>query len=326
MKLPRRNFLHLLAAGAAALPAVSRVAWAQAYPTRPVRIIIGFAAGGVVEIVARLIGQSLSERLGQPFIIESRPGAASNIATEAVVRAPPDGYTLLLVTAANAINATSYEKLNFNFLRDIAPIASIIRLPFVMVVNPSVPAKTVPEFIAYAKANPGKLTMASGGIGATTHLAGELFKVMTGVDMVHVPYRGLAASLTDLLGGQVQVTFASVPSSIAYIKAGKLRALAITTATRWDILPDIPTVAEFVPGYEASIWFGVGAPKATPAEIVNKLNKEINAGLDDPKLKTRLIDLGGTLLAGSPADFDKFIADETEKWGKVVKFVGIKAD
>jgi tripartite-type tricarboxylate transporter receptor subunit TctC len=325
MKLPRRNFLHL-AASAAALPAVSNIARAQAYPTRPVRIIIGFAAGGVVEIVARLIGQSLSERLGQPFIIESRPGAASNIATEAVVRAPPDGYTLLLVTAANAINATSYEKLNFNFLRDIAPIASIIRLPFVMVVNPSVPAKTVPEFIAYAKANPGKLTMASGGIGATTHLAGELFKVMTGVDMVHVPYRGLAASLTDLLGGQVQVTFASVPSSIAYIKAGKLRALAITTATRWDILPDIPTVAEFVPGYEASIWFGVGAPKATPAEIVNKLNKEINAGLDDPKLKARLIDLGGTLLAGSPADFDKFIADETEKWGKVVKFVGIKAE
>jgi tripartite-type tricarboxylate transporter receptor subunit TctC len=325
VKLPRRNFLHL-AAGAAALPAVARIARAQTYPSRPVRIIIGFAAGGVVEIVARLIGQSLSERLGQPFIIESRPGAASNIATEAVVRAPPDGYTLLLVTAANAINATSYEKLNFNFLRDIAPIASIIRLPFVMVVNPSVPAKTVPEFIAYAKANPGKLTMASGGIGATTHLAGELFKVMTGVDMVHVPYRGLAASLTDLLGGQVQVTFASVPSSIAYIKAGKLRALAITTATRWDILPDIPTVAEFVPGYEASIWFGVGAPKATPAEIVNKLNKEINAGLDDPKLKARLIDLGGTLLAGSPADFDKFIADETEKWGKVVKFVGIKAD
>jgi tripartite-type tricarboxylate transporter receptor subunit TctC len=326
MKLPhRRQFLHL-AAGAAALPVMLRIARAQTYPSRPVRIIIGFAAGGVVEIVARLIGQSLSERLGQPFIIESRLGAASNIATEAVVRAPPDGYTLLLVTAANAINATSYEKLNFNFLRDIAPIASIIRLPFVMVVNPSVPAQTVPEFIAYAKANPGKLTMASGGIGATTHLAGELFKVMTGVDMVHVPYRGLAASLTDLLGGQVQVTFASVPSSIAYIKAGKLRALAITTATRWDILPDIPTVAEFVPGYEASIWFGVGAPKATPAEIVNKLNKEINAGLDDPKLKARLIDLGGTLLAGSPADFDKFIADETEKWGKVVKFVGIKAD
>jgi len=291
-----------------------------------VRIIIGFAPGGVVEIVARLIGQSLSERLGQPFIIESRPGAASNIATEAVVRAPPDGYTLLLVTAANAINTTSYEKLNFNFLRDIAPIASIIRHPFVMVVNPSVPAKTVPEFIAYAKANFGKLTMASGGIGATTHLAGELFKVMTGVDMVHVPYRGLAASLTDLLSGQVQVTFASVPSSIAYIQVGKLRALAVTAATRSDTLPDIPTVGEFVPGYEASIWFGVGAPKATPAEIVDKLNREINAGLAEPKISARLADMGGVLLSGSPAEFGKFLADETEKWGKVVRFTGIKAD
>jgi tripartite-type tricarboxylate transporter receptor subunit TctC len=324
MKLSRRKFLHL-AAGAAALPAVSRIARAQTYPARPVRIIIGFAPGGVVEIVARLIGQWLSERLGQPFIIESRPGAASNIATEAVVRAPPDGYTLLLVTAANAINATSYEKLNFSFLRDIAPIASIIRHPFVMVVHPSVPAKTIPEFIAYAKANPGKLTIASGGIGATTHLAGELFKVMTGVDVVHVPYRGLAASFTDLLGGQVQVTFASVTSSIAYIEAGKLRALAVTGATRSDALPDIPTVAEFVPGYEASIWFGVGAPKATPAEIVDKLNREINAALADPKFKARLADLGGTALSGSPADFGKFIADETEKWGKVVRFTGIKA-
>jgi tripartite-type tricarboxylate transporter receptor subunit TctC len=326
MKLPhRRQFLHL-AAGAAALPAASRVGWAQAYPSRPVRIIIGFAPGGVVEIVARLIGQWLSEQLDQPFIIESRPGAASNIATEAVVRAPPDGYTLLLVTAANVINTTSYEKLNFNFLRDIAPIASIIRHPFVMVVHPSVPAKTVPEFIAYAKANPGKLTMASGGIGATTHLAGELFKVMTGVDMVHVPYRGLAASFTDLLGGQVQVTFASVTSSIAYIEAGKLRALAVTGATRSDALPDIPTVAEFVPGYEANIWFGVGAPKATPAEIVDKLNREINAGLAQPKLSARLADIGGVLLSGSPAEFGKFLADETEKWGKVVRFTGIKAD
>jgi tripartite-type tricarboxylate transporter receptor subunit TctC len=325
MKLPRRQFLHL-AAGAAALPAASRVGWAQAYPSRPVRIIIGFAPGGVVEIVARLIGQWLSEQLGQPFIIESRPGAASNIATEAVVRAPPDGYTLLLVTAANVINTTSYEKLNFNFLRDIAPIASIIRHPFVMVVHPSVPAKTVPEFIAYAKANPGKLTMASGGIGATTHLAGELFKVMTGVDMVHVPYRGLAASFTDLLGGQVQVTFASVTSSIAYIEAGKLRALAVTGATRSDALPDIPTVAEFVPGYEANIWFGVGAPKATPAEIVDKLNREINAGLAQPKISARLADIGGVLLSGSPAEFGKFLADETEKWGKVVRFTGIKAD
>jgi tripartite-type tricarboxylate transporter receptor subunit TctC len=325
LKLPRRQFLHL-AAGAAALPAVSRIAWAQAYPTRPVRIIIGFAPGGVVEIVARLIGQSLSERLGQPFIIESRPGAASNIATEAVVRAPPDGYTMLIVSSANAINATLYDKLNFVFLRDIAPIASIIRLPFVMVVNPSVPAKTVPEFIAYAKANPGKLTMASGGIGATTHLAGELFKVMTSVDIVHVPYRGLAASLTDLLGGQVQLTFASVASSIEYIKAGRLRPLAVTSAMRSEALPDLPTVGEFVPGYEASIWFGIGAPKNTPSQIIDKLNEAINAGLGDPKIKARLADLGGTPLVGSPAEFGKFIADETEKWGKVVKFVGIKAD
>ncbi len=305
--LGRRNFLHLTA-GAAALPAVSRIARAQTYPSRPVRIIIGFAPGGVVEIVARLIGQSLSERLGQPFIIESRPGAASNIATEAVVRAPPDGYTLLVVSSANAINATLYDKLNFVFLRDIAPIASIIRHPFVMVVNPSVPAKTVPEFIAYAKANPGKLTIASGGIGAATHLAGELFKVMTSVDIVHVPYRGLAASLTDLLGGQVQVTFASVPSSIAYIKAGRL------------------TVGEFVPGYETSLWLGLGAPKGTPAEIIDTLNQETNAALTDLKIKARLADLGGTVLPGTPADFGKLIAEETEKWGRVVKFAGLKAD
>src|SRR5262245_29471562 len=326
MKLPhRRQFLHL-AAGAAALPAASRVGWAQAYPSRPVRIIIGFAPGGVVEIVARLIGQGVPEVLGQPFTIESRPGAASNIATEAVVRAPPDGYTLLLVTAANVINTTSYEKLNFNFLRDIAPIASIIRHPFVMLVHPSVPAKSVPAFIAYAKSNPGRLTIASGCLGATTHLAGELFKVMTGVDTVHVPYRGLAASFTDLLGGQVQVTFASVTSSIAYIEAGKLRALAVTGATRSDALPDIPTVAEFVPGYEASIWVGVGAPKATPAEIVDKLNREINAGLAQPKISARLADIGGVLLSGSPAEFGKFLADETEKWAKVIKFVGVKAD
>src|SRR5262245_3876674 len=326
MKLPhRRQFLHL-AAGAAALPAVSRVARAQAYPTRPVRIIIGFAPGGVVEIVARLIGQSLSERLGQPFIIESRPGAASNIATEAVVRAPPDGYTLLVVSSANAINATLYEKLNFVFLRDIAPIASIIRHPFVMVVNPAVPAKTVPEFIAYAKANPGKLTMASGGIGAATHLAGELFKVMTSVDIVHVPYRGVAASLTDLLGGLVQVTFVSVPSSVTYIKAGRLRALAVPRAKRSEALPDLPTVGEFVPGYETSLWLGLGAPKGTSAEIIDTLNQETNAALTDPKIRPRLSDLGGTVLTGSPADFGKLITDETEKWGKVVKFVGIKAE
>ena len=325
MKLPRRNFLHL-AAGAAALPAVSRIARAQAYPTRPVRIIIGFAAGGVVEIVARLIGQSLSERLGQPFIIESRPGAASNIATEAVVRAPPDGYTLLQVSPPAAINATLYERLNFNFIRDIAPVAGMVHGPLVMEVNPSVPVTTVPEFIAYAKANPGKLTMASGGIGAATHLAGELFKVMTGVDIVHVPYRGVAASLTDLLGGLVQVTFVSVPSSVTYIKAGRLRALAVTSAKRSEALPDLPTVGEFVPGYETSLWLGLGAPKGTPAEIIDTLNQETNAALSDPKIKARLAELGATTLPGSSADFGKLIVEETEKWAKVVKFANIKPE
>jgi tripartite-type tricarboxylate transporter receptor subunit TctC len=326
VKLPhRRQFLHL-AAGAAALPSVSRVASAQAYPTRPVRIIVGFAPGSASDIVARLLGQWLSERLGQQFIIEHRPGAASNIATEAVVRAPPDGYTLLVVSTASAINATLYDKLSFNFIRDIAPVASVIRGPTVMVVNPSVPAKSVPEFIAYAKANPGKLTMASGGIGSGTHLPGELFKMMAGVNMVHVPYRGGGPALTDLLGGQVQVMFPSTVSSIEYIRAGRLRALAVTTATRSDALPDVPTVDEFVPGYEASAWFGVGAPKATPAEIVEKLNKEINASLADPKMKARLADVGGTALSGSPADFGKLIADETEKWAKVIKSAGIKPE
>ena len=325
MKLPRRNFLHL-AAGAAALPAVSRVANAQSYPTRPVRVIVPFAAGGPLDILARLMGQWLSERLGQPFVIENRPGAAANIGTEAVVKARPDGYTILMASTANAINATLYDKLNLVFLRDIAPIASIIRLPFVMVVNPSVPAKTVPEFIAYAKANPGKLTMASGGIGAATHLAGELFKVMTGVDIVHVPYRGVAASLTDLLGGLVQVTFVSVPSSVTYIKAGRLRALAVTSAKRSEALPDLPTVGEFVPGYETSLWLGLGAPKGTSAEIIDMLNQETNAALTDPKLKPRLADLGGTVLTGSPADFGKLISDETEKWGKVIRALNIKAD
>jgi tripartite-type tricarboxylate transporter receptor subunit TctC len=303
---------------------VSRFAWAQTYPTRPVRVIVGITPGGAPDIVARLMGQWLSERLGQPFIIENRPGGGGNIATEAVVRAAADGYTLLLCSANNAINATLYDKLNFNFIRDIAPVAGILRTPNVMVVNPSVPAKTVPEFIAYAKANPGKLTMASGGIGAATHLAGELFKVMTSVDIVHVPYRGLATSLTDLLGGQVQVAFASTVSSIEYVKTGRLRALAVTAATRSDALPDIPTVDEFVPGYEASIWFGIGAPKNTPTEILDKLNNEINAAVADPNMKARLADLGGTILAGSPADFGKFIADETEKWGKVIRAVNIK--
>jgi tripartite-type tricarboxylate transporter receptor subunit TctC len=325
MKLPRRTFLHL-AAGAAALPAVSRIARAQTYPSRPVRVIVPFAAGGTADIPARLIGQWLSERLGQPFVIDNRPGGGSNIGTEAVVRASPDGYTLLMVGAPNVINATLYDKLNFNFLRDIAPVATVIHGPLVMVVNPSVPAKTVPEFIAYAKANPRKLNMASGGTGASTHVAGELFKMMAGVDMVHLPYRGAGPALADLLGGQVQVYFASTVASIGYIRAGRLRALAVTTATRSDALPGIPTVGEFVPGYEASTWTGVGAPKATPAEIVEKLNKEINAGLADPKIKERLADLGGDVLALSPADFGKFIAAETEKWGKVVKFTGIKAD
>ncbi len=323
MKLPRRNFLHL-AAGAAALPAVSRVAWAQAYPSRPVRVIVMAPAGGGYDIVARLMSQFLSERFGQQFIVENRPGAGGNIGTETVVRAAADGYTLLLVASANAINATLYEKLNFNFIRDIAAVAGIISLPEVMVVNPSVPAKTIPEFIAYAKANPGKISMASGGIGTPGHLSGELFKMMTGVNMVHVPYRGLAPALTDLLGGQVQVAFGSVPSSIEHIRTGKLRALAVTTAMRAEALPDIPTFAEFVPGYEARFWYGVGAPKATPAEIVAKLNKEINAGLADPKMKARLADFGGTPLVVSPADFGKLVADETEKWGKVVKSVGIK--
>jgi tripartite-type tricarboxylate transporter receptor subunit TctC len=325
MKLPRRNFLHL-AAGAAALPTMSRFAWAQAYPARPVRIVSGFAVGGPNDLLARLTGQWLSERLGQPFIIDNRPGAAGNIATEAVVRAPPDGYTLLLVGPATAINATLYDKLNYNFIRDIAPVACIIRTPLIMVVNPAVPAKTVPEFIAYAKANPGKISMASAGIGSGPHVAGELFKMMAGVEMVHVPYRGSTPALTDLLGGQVQVMFDAPPSSLPHIRAGNLRPLAVTTAGRSEALPDVPTVGEFVPGYEASAWFGVGAPKATPAEIVEKLNKNINAGLADPKIKERLADLGGTPLVGSPADFGKLIADETEKWAKVVKFIGIKAD
>jgi tripartite-type tricarboxylate transporter receptor subunit TctC len=325
LKLPRRRFLSLVTA-AAALPSVSRIATAQAYPTRPVRLIIGYPPGGSADITARLLGQWLSERLGQPFIIESRPGASTNIATEAVVHAPPDGYTLLLVAPANAINATLYEKLNFNFIRDIVPVAGIIRFPNVMVVNPSVPAKTVPEFIAYAKANPGKLNMASSGNGSTIHVSGELFKMMTGVNMVHVPYRGGAPALTDMISGQVQVMFDNVPTSIEFIRAGKLRPLAVTTATRSEVLPDLPTVADFVPGYEASAWYGVGVPKGTSDDIVDKLNKEINAILADPKAKVRLADLGASLLAGSPADFGKLVADETEKWGKVVKFSGAKPD
>jgi len=325
MKLPRRTFLHL-AAGAAALPAVSRFAWAQAYPSRPVRFIVGAPAGGGFDIAARLMGQWLSERLGKPFVIENRPGAGGNIGAEAVVRAPADGYTLLLVTAANAINTMLYEKLSFNLSRDIAPVAGITRVPNVVVVNPSVPSKTVPELIAYAKANPGKLNMASGGNGTTGHLSGELFKAMTGVDMVHVPYRGTAPAATDLLGGQVQVMFATMPSSIAYIRAGKLRPLAVTTTRRSDELPDVPTVDEFVPGYEASTWYGVGVPTGTPAEIIGKLNNEINTAFADPTFKARLADVGGSALSGSPADFGRLVADETEKWGKVIRAANIKSE
>ena len=325
MKLPRRRFLHL-AAGAAALPAVSRITWAQTYPTRPVRIIAATAPGGGPDILARLMGQRLSERLGQPFVIENRPGAGTNIGTEAVVRAPPDGYTFLLVSTSNAINAALYDKLNFNFLRDIAPVAGIIRQPLVMVVNPSVPAKTVHEFTAYAKANPGKINFGSPGIGTPGHVAGELFKMMAGVDLVHVPYRGGGPVMTDLLGGQVQVLFGSTSLTVEPIRAGKLRPLAMTTATRWEGLPDIPTVNDFVSGYEASAFVGIGGPRNTPAEIIDILNKEINAALADHKIKARLADLGGVALPGSPAEFGKLIADETEKWAKVVRSAGIKPE
>jgi tripartite-type tricarboxylate transporter receptor subunit TctC len=315
MKLPRRQFLHL-AAGAAALPAFPRIAWAQAYPARPVRIVVPTTAGGANDITARIMGQWLSERLGQPFIIENRPGAG----TEVVVRAPADGYTLLLAGISNAINATIYDKLNYNFIRDIAPVAGVVGMPDLLLVNPAVPAKTVPEFFAYAKANPGRINMASAGIGHATHLFGVLFKMMAGTNMVHVPYRGVAPALTDLLGGQVQVMFSGTASAIEYVRAGTLRALAITSATRSEALPDLPTVGEFVPGYEASVWFGIGVPRNTPADIIAKLNKEINAALADPKLKARLADLGGIVIGGSPAEFGKLVADETEKWGKVVRF------
>jgi tripartite-type tricarboxylate transporter receptor subunit TctC len=325
MKLPRRRFLHLGAA-AAALPVVSRVAKAQAYPVRPVRIIVGFAAGGPTDIFARLIGQWLSERLGQQFVVENRPGAGTNIATEAVLNAPGDGYTLLLTTAANTINATLFDKLNFNFIRDIAPVAGIVRTFYVMQVNPAVPAKTVPEFIAYAKRNPSRINFASPGSGTPQHVSGELFKMMTSVDMVHVPYRGSAPMLTDLISGQVQVSFENMASSLEHIRSGRLRPLAVTTVTRSAALPDVPTVGDFVPGFEASGQFGVGAPRNTAFDVIEKLNKEINAAIADPKIKARLADLGGVPLSGSPTDFGKLIADETEKWGNVVKFAGIKPE
>jgi tripartite-type tricarboxylate transporter receptor subunit TctC len=339
MKLPRRRFLHL-AASAAALPAVSRFAWAQDsrgqdsraqdYPRRPVRLIAGFAPGGGNDIVARLVGQWLSERTGQQFIIENRPGAGTNIATEAVVNAPPDGYTLLLAGLPNASNVSLYDKLklklNFNFIRDIAPVAGVARTTLVMVVNPSVPAKTVPEFIAHAKASPGKVNMASAGAGSVGHLAGELFKMMAGVNLVHVPYRGNGPALTALLGGQVEVLFPTVASSLEFIRTGKLRGLAVTSAVRSDAIAELPSVGEFVPGYEISTWYGVGAPKGTPAEVIDKINKEIDAGLADPKMKARLADLGDVPMPMTPAEFGKFIADETEKWGKVIQAANIKPE
>ena len=323
MNLIRRQFLRI-AAGAAALPAVSRIALALDYPTRPVHVIVGYPPGSGPDIEGRLIAQWLSERLGQPFVVENRPGAASNIATEAVVHAPADGYMLLLVASANASNATLYNNLSFNFVRDIEPVASIMRAPFVMQVNPSLPTRTFPEFIAYAKANPGKINMASSGNGTLPHICGELLKMMTGINMTHVPYRGGAPAMVDLMSGQVQVGFSVVTETLQYLKAGKLRALAVTAAARSDVLPNIPTISEFVPGYEASAWVGIGAPKNTPTEIIEKLNADINAGLADPKLKARFADLGATMFIGSPADFGKFITDETEKWAKVVKFAGIK--
>jgi tripartite-type tricarboxylate transporter receptor subunit TctC len=325
MKLPRRQFLHL-AAGAAALPAVARTAMAQSYPTRPVHLVVPTTAGGGIDLLGRLLGQWLSERLGRQFVIDNRPGAGGNTGVEAVVRAPADGYTLLLVAVTNAINASLYDKLSFNFIRDIAPVASALRASLVMVVNPAFPAKTVPEFITYAKANPGKLNMASSGNGTPQHIAGELFKMMAGVDMLHVPYRGVAPALIDLFSGQVQVMFNSTPPSVEHIKAGSLRALAVTTTTRSDALPDVPTVAEFLPGYEASGWLGVGAPANTPPEIIERLNREINAGLADPKLARQITDLGSVVVIGSPADFGRLIVEETEKWGRVVKFSGAKPD
>jgi tripartite-type tricarboxylate transporter receptor subunit TctC len=325
MKLHRRRFLHL-AAGAAASPVMSRAASAQSYPTKSVRVIVGFAPGGGNDIAARLISHWLSERLGQQFIVENRPGAGSNIATEAVVRAPPDGYTLLLVAVANATNATLYDRLSFNFIRDIAPVAGLLRVPNLVEVHPSVPAQTLAEFIAYARANPGKVNMGSGGSGGPVHMTGELFNMMAGLKMQHVPYRGEAPALNDLMGGQVQVVFGSVPASLQYVRAGKLRALAVTTSTRSQVLPDLPTVAEFVPGFESSTWYGIGAPRSTPAEIIDRLNVEINAALGDPTLMARMADLGGTPIGGSPADFAELIAADTEKWGKVVKFASIKPE
>jgi tripartite-type tricarboxylate transporter receptor subunit TctC len=322
MTFPRRKVLHL-AVSAAAL-AVTPRAWAQAWPAKPVRLVVGVPPGGTLDIVCRLVAQWLSEHLGQQFVVENRAGAATNLGTDTVAHAPADGYTLLFVGSPAAINATLYDNLNFDFIRDIVPVGSVERMPLVMAVNPALPARTVPEFIAYAKANAGKINMGSGGVGSTGHVSGELFDMMAGIKVAHVPYRGEAPALTDLLGGQVQVVYSTAGSAVAYVKAGKLRALAVTSATRMDVLPDVPAIAEFLPGYEATSWTGVGAPRGTPADIVDKLNHEINAALADPKFSARLIGLGASVLAGSPADFTKFIADETEKWGKVVKFSGAK--
>ena len=326
MRLPHRRQFLRWAAGAATLPPVSRVGWAQAYPSRPVRLIVPFGSAGATDITARIIGQWLSERLGQSFIIENRPGAGSNVGTEAVVRSAADGYTLGLFGTPNAINMTLYQKLNFNFIQDIAPVAGVIRFPNLMVVNQSLPTRTVAEFIAYAKANPGKINMASPGSGSTPHVNGELFKAMTGIDIVHVPYRRVAAAVTDLLSGQVHVMFGTSASTIEYVRAGQVRALAVTTATRLEVLPELPTIAEFVPGYEASAWYGVGAPTGTAADIVQRLNPEVNAALVDSKVKARFADLGGIAMPGSPDDFGRLIAEETEKWAKVVKLSGAKAD
>jgi tripartite-type tricarboxylate transporter receptor subunit TctC len=325
MKLQRRQFLQL-AAGAAVLPVTSGLASAQTYPARPVRLVIGYTPGGSADLTARLMGQWLSEKLGQSFVIENRPGGGTNIATEAVVRAAPDGYTLLLVAPANAINATLYDKLNFDFLRDTEPVAGIIRFPNVVVVNPSLPINSIPELIAYAKANPGKLNMASSGNGSTIHMSGELFKMLTGINMVHVPYRGGAPALTDLIAGQVQVMFDNIPTCAEHVKSGKLRGLAVTSTTRSDVLPDLPVVADFLPGYEASAWYGIAAPKGTPPEIIERLNKAVNEILADPKAKARFTEIGAFLLPGSPLDFGKLLANETDKWGKVVKFAGAKVD
>jgi tripartite-type tricarboxylate transporter receptor subunit TctC len=323
--LSRRRFLQLTA-GAAALPGAPRIAVAEAYPTRPIHLVVGFPPGGGVDIVARLMGQWLSQRLGQQVVIDNKPGAGGNIATETVVRAPPDGYTLTYVGPVAAINASFYKNLGFDFIRDIAPVASFMRVPLVLEVNPALPATTVPEFIAYAKANPGKINMASSGNGTAGHVAGELFKMMTGTNMVHVPYRGETPALSDLIGGQVQATFNPMPASIGYIKAKVLRALAVTTTARADILPEIPSLGDFVPGYEASVWYGVGAPRNTPVAIIDRLNAEINAALADPMIRSTLLALGGMVLAGSPADFGRLIADETAKWAKVVKFAGLQPE